>query len=101
MDVFTLVMVGLTTGLLANLFLGGSGYGLARDIAIGGAGALLGNWIVGALGAPLPHRGVGGTGFAAFCGAAVLLVLLRGFRSARRTRDLWTRSPSSSSPWRP
>jgi uncharacterized membrane protein YeaQ/YmgE (transglycosylase-associated protein family) len=99
MDLFTLLTVGLVTGLLANLFFGGSGYGLARDIAIGGAGALLGNWIVGALGAPLLH-GSGGTGFAAFSGAAVLLVLLRGFHSARRTRDLWTRNPASTSPWR-
>ena len=100
MDVFAILIVGLITGLLANLFFGGSGYGLPSDIAIATVGALLGNWMVGWLGAPVPHRGAGGTGSAAFSGAAALLVLLRGFRSARRTRDLWTRSPSSSSPWR-
>jgi uncharacterized membrane protein YeaQ/YmgE (transglycosylase-associated protein family) len=100
MDVFTTLVIGLITGLLANRFVGGSGYGPSRDIAIGGVGALLGNWIVGALGAPASFRGAGRLGFAEFIGAAGLLVILRLLRNAQRTHELWTRTPSNSTPWR-
>ena len=101
MNIFTLLVVGLITGLLGGLFVGGAGYRLSRDIGIGGAGAVLGSWVFGALGVTPPFGGIGGTSFVAVMGAAVLLVVLRVFRNAQRTRDLWTRSPSSSTPWRP
>jgi uncharacterized membrane protein YeaQ/YmgE (transglycosylase-associated protein family) len=99
MQLFTVLVVGCTTGLLASLSVGGAGYGLPRSILIGGAGALLANWLVGALG--VPSGGVIGTSVVAFMGAVVLFLLLRVVRHARRTRELWTRHTSTATPWRP
>lgn len=101
MDVFSLLVIGLIVGLLTNLFVGGAGYGLPRDILTGAAGAILGSWLFGALGIPVLLGGIGGTSFVAFIGAVALILLLRVIRNARRTRDRWTRSPATSTPWRP
>jgi len=100
MHFFTLIIVGLLAGLLAGRFVGGAGYGLPSDILIGGAGALLGNWLLGALGVGVPFS-LGGSILVALSGAVAVLLLLRVVNDARRTRDRWTRSPPSSSPWRP
>ncbi len=89
MELFTLLVVGLIAGLLASLFIGGVGYGILRDILTGMLGAMLGRWLFGPLGIPVPNSGSGGTIFVAFIGAAVLLLLLRVVRNARRTRDRW------------
>ena len=35
MDLLTLIIVGLIAGLLASLVVGGTGYGILGDIAIG------------------------------------------------------------------
>jgi len=99
LDIFTSLVVGIVTGLLASLSGNGTGYGLPRSVLIGGAGALLANWLVGALGAP--SGGVIGTSVVAFMGAVVLFLLLRVMRHARRTRELWTRHTSTVTPWRP
>jgi uncharacterized membrane protein YeaQ/YmgE (transglycosylase-associated protein family) len=100
MQFFALVVVGLLAGLLASRFFGGVGYGLRSDILIGIAGALLGGWLFGALDVGVPFS-LGGSILVAFSGAVAVLLLLRVVNDARRTRDRWTRSPPSSSPWRP
>ena len=100
MGFLTLLVVGLLAGLLAGRFVGGVGYGLRSDILIGIAGALLGGWLFGALGVGVPFS-LGGSILVAFSGAVAVLLLLRVVNDARRTRDRWTRSPPSSSPWRP
>ncbi len=100
MGFLTLLVVGLLTGLLAGRLIGGVGYGLRSDILIGIGGALLGGWLFGALGVGVPFS-LGGSILVACSGAVAVLLLLRVVNDARRTRDRWTRSPPSSSPWRP
>ena len=85
MDIVTLLVVGLVAGLLASLAVGGVGYGILGDIAIGIVGAFLGSWLFGALNIQVPIAGLGGTIFVAFIGAVVLLLLLRVLRRGRVT----------------
>jgi uncharacterized membrane protein YeaQ/YmgE (transglycosylase-associated protein family) len=85
MDLLTLLVVGFIAGLLASLVVGGVGYGILGDIAIGIVGAFLGSWLFGALGVRVPFSGLGGTIFVAFVGAVVFLLILRAVRRTRRT----------------
>jgi uncharacterized membrane protein YeaQ/YmgE (transglycosylase-associated protein family) len=82
MDLLTLLLVGLIAGLLASFAVGG-GYGLLGDIVIGIVGAFLGTWLFGVLHIKVPFNGLGGTIFVAFIGAVVLLLLLRVVRKRR------------------
>ncbi len=81
MGIVSWIVVGFIAGLLAGLFVKGSGFGLIGDIIVGIVGGLLGGWI-----ASLLHIGAGVTGInlvsilVAFAGAVVLLVILRLFR---------------------
>jgi uncharacterized membrane protein YeaQ/YmgE (transglycosylase-associated protein family) len=79
MDILTWIIVGLVAGLLASLVVGG-GYGLLGDIVIGILGAFVGGWLFRQLGWSAPFGGLAGTIFVAFIGAVVLLVLLRLIR---------------------
>jgi uncharacterized membrane protein YeaQ/YmgE (transglycosylase-associated protein family) len=79
MDILTWIIVGLVAGLLASLVTGG-GLGLVGDIIIGIVGAFVGGWIFRQFGWHTPFRGLAGTIFVAFIGAVVLLFLLRLIR---------------------
>jgi uncharacterized membrane protein YeaQ/YmgE (transglycosylase-associated protein family) len=79
MDILTWLIVGLVAGVLASFVVGG-GYGLLGDIVIGIIGAFLGGWIFGKMGWSTPFPGIAGTIFVAFIGAVVLLLLLRLIR---------------------
>ena len=76
MDILTWIIVGLVAGLLAS-FVVGSGYGLLGDIIIGILGAVFGGWLFTQLGWTPPFGGIAGVIFVAFIGAVVLLVILR------------------------
>jgi uncharacterized membrane protein YeaQ/YmgE (transglycosylase-associated protein family) len=78
-DLLTWLIVGLVAGVLASLVVGG-GYGLIGDIIIGIIGAFVGGWIFRKLGVASPFGGLGGVIFVAFIGACVLLFLLRIIR---------------------
>jgi uncharacterized membrane protein YeaQ/YmgE (transglycosylase-associated protein family) len=82
MDLLTWLIVGLVAGVLASLVAGG-GYGLIGDIIIGIVGAFIGGWIFSRLGVSTPFGGLAGTIFVAFIGAVVLLFLLRLIRGKR------------------
>lgn len=82
MDILTWLIVGLVAGVLASFVVGG-GYGLLGDIVIGIIGAFIGGWLFGQLGLSTPFGGLPGTIFVAFIGAVVLLLLLRLIRRAR------------------
>ncbi len=69
------VLVGLMSGWLAGIAMKGGGYGLLWDIIFGLGGSFVGSWIFQTLGAPA--AGWGGTGTAAFVGAALMIVLQR------------------------
>ena len=83
MDLLTWLIVGLIAGLLATYAIGGIGYGILGDIVVGIVGAVVGGWLFGQLGLTVPFRGLPGTIFVAFCGAVVLLLILRAFRPKR------------------
>lgn len=84
--ILTWIIVGLIAGVLASLVMGGTGYGLIGDIIIGIAGAFVGGWLFGKLGASSPFDGLAGVIFVAFIGAVVLLFVLRVIRSATYRR---------------
>lgn len=83
MDLLTWLIVGLIAGVLASLVVGG-GFGLVGDIIIGIVGAFVGGWIFAQLGVTTPFGGLAGTIFTAFIGAVVLLFLLRLVSRGRR-----------------
>ena len=83
MDLLTWLIVGLIAGVLASLVMGG-GFGLIGDIIIGIVGAFLGGWLFRELGVASPFGGLAGTIFVAFIGAVVLIFLLRLIRGGRR-----------------
>ncbi len=76
------LVIGLIAGWLASAVVGG-GYGVVGDIVVGVVGAFLGGFIVRATGAAAPFGGLAGTIFIAFIGAVVLLLLLRLVNRAR------------------
>jgi uncharacterized membrane protein YeaQ/YmgE (transglycosylase-associated protein family) len=83
MDVITWLIVGLVAGLLASVAVGGVGYGILGDIAIGVLGAFLGGWVFTQFGIRVPFSGLPGTIFVAFIGAVLLLGILRLVRRRR------------------
>lgn len=78
-EILTWLIVGLVAGVLAS-FVAGGGYGLLGDIVIGIIGAFIGGWLFRQLGWSAPFGGLVGTIFVAFIGAVVLLLLLRLIR---------------------
>jgi len=81
MDILTWLIVGLISGVLAGLVVGG--YGLLADIVIGIVGAFIGGFIFRTAGWATPFGGLAGTIFVAFIGAVVLLLILHLFNRRR------------------
>jgi uncharacterized membrane protein YeaQ/YmgE (transglycosylase-associated protein family) len=81
MDILTWLIVGLVAGLLASFVVKG-GYGLLGDIVIGILGAFVGGWLFSKMGWSTPFGGLAGTIFVAFIGAVILLLILRLIRRA-------------------
>ena len=77
MDILTWLIVGLISGVLAGLLVGG--YGLLADIVIGLLRPFIGGFIFRAAGWSAPFSGLAGTIFVAFIGAIVLLLILHLF----------------------
>lgn len=81
------LVVGLIAGFLASQVMRGGGYGIIGDIVVGIVGAFIGGWLAGFLG--LGSFGLIGTIVVAFIGACILLAILhavsgRGARSRPR-----------------
>jgi uncharacterized membrane protein YeaQ/YmgE (transglycosylase-associated protein family) len=68
------LVVGLIAGFLASRVMRGGGYGLIGDIVVGIIGAFIGGWLAGLLG--LGSFGLFGTIVVAFIGACILLAIL-------------------------
>jgi uncharacterized membrane protein YeaQ/YmgE (transglycosylase-associated protein family) len=75
------VLVGMMTGWLAGIAAKGGGYGLLWDIIFGLSGSVVGSCIFQTLRAP--EAGWGGTGIAAFVGAALMITLQRNIWPAQ------------------
>lgn len=82
MSILAWIILGLIAGFIASRIVNRRGSGLVLDLVIGIVGAVIGGWIVTALG------GAGITGFnlwsllVAILGAIVLLILVHAIRRA-------------------
>ncbi len=73
------LLIGLIAGWLAGKVMRGGGYGILGDMIIGVIGAFIGGWLFGLLGISIGGRLIGPI-ITAFVGAVVLLLILRAFR---------------------
>jgi len=75
------LIIGALAGWLAGKLVRGGGFGLIGDMVVGIVGAVIGGWLAGALGVSI------GSGFiasviTAIIGAVILLVILHAIRRA-------------------
>jgi uncharacterized membrane protein YeaQ/YmgE (transglycosylase-associated protein family) len=75
------LLIGAVAGWLAGLVVKGGGYGLVGDIIVGIIGAFVGGWLFGMAGISL-GGGIVGTVLAATVGAIVLLLVIRVLKRA-------------------
>jgi uncharacterized membrane protein YeaQ/YmgE (transglycosylase-associated protein family) len=84
------LLVGLVAGFLANRVMRGGGFGLIGDIVVGLIGAFIGGWLAGFL-------GIGGSSslivaiVIAFIGACILLAILHAVTRGSSRRRVWGR----------
>ena len=71
------LIVGLISGWLASQLVRGRGSGAATDIVVGIVGAFIGGMIFRAERWHAPFPGYAGLIFVAFCGAALLLIIMK------------------------
>ena len=75
------LIIGAIAGWLAGLLMKGRGFGILGDIIVGIVGAVLGGWLFGALGISA-GGGLAGSLIVAFIGAVILLFLVRLIKRA-------------------
>lgn len=83
MDVTSLLIflaIGAVAGWLAGMLMKGGGFGLLGDIVVGVIGAFVGGWLFGVLG--VAAGGLIGSIVTATVGAIVLLFLIRLIKKA-------------------
>jgi len=76
-----LLLVGLVAGWLAGKLIQGRGFGVIGDLIVGVIGAFLGNWILGTIGI-FVGMGLIGEIVTATLGAVVLVLIIRLVRRA-------------------
>ena len=81
MNLLWFCLVGLVAGWLAGVLVKGGGFGLVGDLVVGVLGALLGGWLFTRLGI-WPSGGLLGAIIVATIGAVILLVILRMIKRA-------------------
>jgi uncharacterized membrane protein YeaQ/YmgE (transglycosylase-associated protein family) len=74
-DFVYILVVGLIAGWLAGKIMKGKGFGLVGDLVVGVLGAIVGSWIYGALG--FGAYGILGSIVMALIGALLLLYVVR------------------------
>ena len=74
------LLIGLIAGWLAGKVMRGGGFGVVGDMIVGIIGALLGGWLFGVLG--IHAGGLLGAIITAFVGAVVFILILRLIRRA-------------------
>ena len=75
------LIIGLVAGWLAGMLVKGGGFGLVGDLIVGVIGAVLGGWLFGLFGASM-GGGLIGSLVVATIGAVVLLIIVRTFKKA-------------------
>jgi uncharacterized membrane protein YeaQ/YmgE (transglycosylase-associated protein family) len=78
------LLVGLIAGWLASQLVRGGGSGVVTDIVVGIVGAFIGGMIFRAERWHAPFGGYAGLIFVAFCGAALLLLVMKLISRGRR-----------------
>jgi len=81
MGLLWFLIIGAIAGWLAGLAMKGGGFGLLGNIIVGVIGAVLGGWLFGVLGI-WPSGGLVGSLIVAFVGAVILLFLVRLIKRA-------------------
>jgi len=81
MSLLWFLIIGAIAGWLAGQVMKGGGFGLLGDIVVGIIGAVLGGWLFGQLGI-WPGGGLLGSLIVAFVGACLLLFLIRLIKRA-------------------
>ena len=81
MEFFWFILIGLAAGWLAGQLMKGGGFGVVGDIIVGVIGALLGGFLFRTLGVSA-GGGLLGSLIVAIIGAVVLLFLLRLIKKA-------------------
>jgi uncharacterized membrane protein YeaQ/YmgE (transglycosylase-associated protein family) len=71
------LLVGAIAGWLAGQIVRGTGFGLIGDILIGIVGAFIGSWLLGQLGVAVPGGPILASIITATIGAVVLLLIIR------------------------
>lgn len=79
------LLVGLIAGFLASMVMRGGGYGIIGDIIVGIVGAFIGGLLAGLL-FPGAAFGFWGSVLVAFIGACILIAILRAFSRGRARR---------------
>ncbi len=74
------LLIGLIAGWLAGQVMKGGGFGIIGDMIVGVIGAFIGGWLFGQLG--IRAGGLLGAIIMAFVGALILIFLLRVIRRA-------------------
>jgi len=80
MDLLWFLLIGLAAGWLAGQIMKGGGFGIIGDLIVGVIGAVLGGWLFGLLG--VGAGGLLGALIVATVGAIVLLFILRLVKKA-------------------
>ena len=80
MELLWFLIVGLAAGYLAGMFMKGRGFGLVGNLVVGVIGAFLGRFLFGLLG--LGAYGLIGSLVVAFIGAIVLLYIIGMLKKA-------------------
>jgi uncharacterized membrane protein YeaQ/YmgE (transglycosylase-associated protein family) len=80
------LLVGLVSGWLASQVVRGGGSGVLTDIVVGIVGAFIGGMLFRAEGWHAPFGGYAGLIFVAFCGAALLLLIMKMIMNRARRR---------------
>jgi uncharacterized membrane protein YeaQ/YmgE (transglycosylase-associated protein family) len=81
MNFIWFLVIGLIAGFLAGKLVKGGGFGVVGDLIVGVIGAVLGGWLFGVLGI-FPGGGLIGSLIVATVGAVVLLWLVRLIKRA-------------------
>jgi uncharacterized membrane protein YeaQ/YmgE (transglycosylase-associated protein family) len=75
------LIVGLVAGWLAGMLVKGGGFGLVGDLVVGVIGAVLGGWLFSTFGASL-GGGLIGAIVVATIGAVIRLIIVRAIKRA-------------------
>lgn len=81
MDLLWFLIVGIVAGWLAGVLVKGGGFGLVGDLIVGVIGAVLGGWLFSSMGASA-GGGLLGSIVVATIGAVVLLFIVRLLKRA-------------------